>query len=73
MSGCEVCRDHGITGRDSFAHRLTDGQRLWLCFGHAWAWRLRDSHWYPVPYGSEARSAYDAWVSDRGPIVGQPV
>lgn len=65
---CEWCRELGITGRDAYAHRLTDGQRLTLCLSHARVWRLREPSWYPMPYGREARVAYAA-----GAIVGTPV
>ena len=74
MSRCEVCRDYGMTGREAYPHRLTDGQRLTLCVGHARAWRLREPRWYPVPYGPAARAAHEAdLVARGGPIVGVPV
>jgi len=73
MARCEICRDHGMTGRQAYRHRLTDGQRLALCVGHARAWRLREPSWYPVPYGPDARAAHKAYEDDHPPIVGRPL
>ena len=81
MARCEVCREFdgmdvgpdGVTRlwREGLAHRLTDGQRLTLCIGHARAWRMREPAWYPVPYGQASRDAYRVWEDAHPPIVGQ--
>jgi hypothetical protein len=71
MGRCEICREWGWTDREAYPHRLTDGQRLTLCVGHARAWRLREPSWYPVPYGAAARQAHEDYLTDRGgPILG---
>ena len=70
MNRCEECRAIGRTGERAtgYKHRLPDGQRVTLCISHARAWRLTWGDWSPVPYGAEARAAYDAVT-----IVGVPV
>lgn len=82
MARCEICRESGQDldrdgttrlWREGLPHRLTDGQRLSLCIGHARAWRMRERVWYPVPYGQAARDAYKVWEDAHPPIVGEPL
>lgn len=58
---CEQCREYGITGRDTYAWRLEDGQRVSLCLSHARVWRMTMPEGLrPVPYGNRTREAIAA-------------
>lgn len=58
MSGCELCRERGITGREAFRYRFADGQRITLCLSHARVLRMTEpAEWRPVAYGKATRQA----------------
>lgn len=58
---CEQCREFGIIGRESYAWRLEDGQRVTLCLSHARVWRgMMPVGLRPVPYGRRTRDAIAA-------------
>lgn len=55
---CEQCREFGIRGRESYAWRLEDGQRVTLCLSHARVWTMQmPSGLKPRPYGKRTRDA----------------
>jgi hypothetical protein len=58
MNTCEQCREYGIAGREAYAWRLEDSQRVTLCLSHARVWRLRMPNGLrPLPYGKRTQDA----------------
>ena len=55
---CEICRENGISGRESFQYRFVDGQRVSLCLSHARVLRMTEpKEWRPIPHGKVTREA----------------
>lgn len=58
---CELCRERGISGREGYAYRFGDGQRVTLCLSHARVLRMTEPvEWRPVAVGARTRAAESA-------------